>query len=307
MSGFDIVVVGSTNMDMAFCVDRLPEKGETVIGGEYLTAFGGKGANQAVAAARLGAKVAFVGKVGKDKLGDEAIQNFKKNRIDIRHLTRHPKASSGVAGIFVGKDTNQIVVASGANLELKPADVQRAAPSTIRKAKMLVLQLEVPLNTVVKAAEIAHKAGVEVLLNPAPAAKLPKKLLNKVKYIVPNEVECEMLLNFKPGNKKDYLKACDMLLKLGPEVAIVTMGKHGVAYCAKSGEKGAIPAIKVKPYDTTAAGDAFVGAFAAAMVKGNKLEDALRFANVAAGLSVTKAGAQPSLPSLKSVKARLGN
>lgn len=292
-----ILVLGSSNTDMIIKLARIPRPGETLLGGKFTTAAGGKGANQAVAAARAGGDVALIARLGKDMFGDQALAGFKADKIDTRHILRDAKTPSGVALIFVaGSGENSIAVASGANARLTPADV-RAAASAFPGAKALIMQLETPLPAVAAAARLAKKHGVPVILNPAPAPakKLPPALLRHVSILTPNETEAELLTGIKVTDDTSAREAAQALLAQGVETVIITLGAKG-AYLRNAASDEFIPAHKVKPVDTTAAGDTFNGALAVALAEGRDLRKAIRFANAAAALSVTRLGAQPSAP-----------
>ncbi len=296
-----IVVVGSSNTDMIIQLDRIPRPGETILGGEFSTAAGGKGANQAVGAARAGGHVTFVARVGRDMFGDQAVAGFQRDGIGVDHVFRDKAAPSGVALIFVAKDgENSIAVAGGANAKLAPADVKKASKS-IRSATVLVTQLETPLETVEAAAAIAAKAGVCVILNPAPARPLPDSLLKLVSILTPNETEAELLTGIKVTDEPAAAKAADKLRSRGAQTVILTLGPRGAFIADKTG-KQLVPGFKVKAVDTTAAGDIFNGALAVALAEGKPLPCAVRFANAAAALSVTKLGAQPSAPIRKEIE-----
>ncbi|MCX6899875.1 MAG: ribokinase [Verrucomicrobia bacterium] len=296
-----IVVVGSSNTDMIIQLDRIPRPGETILGGEFYTAAGGKGANQAVGAARAGGNVTFVARVGQDMFGDQAIAGFQRDGICVDYVLRDKAAPSGVALIFVAKDgENSIAVAGGANSKLAPADVKKAAKA-IRSAAVLVAQLETPLETVQAAAQIAAKAGVRVILNPAPARPLPDKLLRLVSILTPNETEAELLTGVKVTNESAAAKAADKLRSRGVQTVILTLGPRG-AFVANASGSELVPGFKVKAVDTTAAGDIFNGSLAVALAEGKALAAAVRFANAAAALSVTKLGAQPSAPTRKEIE-----
>ena len=299
-----IVVVGSSNTDMIIQLDRIPRPGETLLGGEFTSAAGGKGANQAVGAARAGGDVTFIARVGKDIFGDQAVAGFRKDGINVNHVFRDAAAPSGVALIFVAKDgENSIAVAGGANGKLSPADVKRAA-KVIRSAAMLVAQLETPLATVPAAADIAAKAGVRFILNPAPARPLPDALLKRVSILTPNETEAELLTGIKVTNEATAAKAAAKLRSRGVQTVILTLGSRG-AFIADDKGKQLVPGFKVKAVDTTAAGDIFNGALAVALAEGKALPDAVRFANAAAAISVTCLGAQPSAPSRTEIESFL--
>jgi ribokinase len=292
-----ILVLGSSNTDMIIKLARIPRPGETLLGGKFTTAAGGKGANQAVAAARAGGDVAFIARLGRDMFGDQALAGFKADKIDTRHILRDAKTPSGVALIFVADSgENSIAVAGGANARLAPADV-RAAEDAFPGSKALVMQLETPLATVTAAAKLAKKHGVPVILNPAPAPseKLPPALLRLVSILTPNETEAELLTGVKITDEASAGEAARALLKQGVETVIITLGAKG-AYLHNARTSGLIPGLKVKAVDTTAAGDTFNGALAVALAEGRDLPEAIRFANAAGAISVTRLGAQPSAP-----------
>jgi len=300
MSKPRIIVVGSSNTDLIIKMDRIPRPGETVIGGDFTTAAGGKGANQAVAAARAGGAVTFVARVGQDNMGEQAVAGFVKDGINVDYVLRDKASPSGVALIFVGKDgENSIAVASGANGKLSPSDVKKAA-GLFEKGGILVLQLETPLETVEKAAALAAAAGVRVILNPAPARPLPDSLLKRVWLLTPNESEAEALTGVTVTDEKSAAKAADKLLARGVQNVIVTMGARG-AFVTEKGVRQVIPACKVKAVDATAAGDVFNGALAVALAEGKPLLEAARFASAAAAISVTRLGAQTSIPTRKEI------
>jgi len=290
------VVVGSSNTDMIIRVPRIPRAGETLLGGEFLTAAGGKGANQAVGAARAGGKVAFIARVGRDAFGDQAIAGLLRDGIDVSRVFRDKLTPSGVALIFVAQDgENSIAVAGGANAKLSPSDVKKAA-GVIRSAGLLVAQLETPLATVTAAVELAVKAGVPVILNPAPARPLPNSLLERISILTPNETEAELLTGIKVTDAAAAAKACSKLRSRGVGIVILTLGERG-AFLADANDQRLVPGFKVKTVDSTAAGDIFNGALSVALAEGKAVFDAVRFANAAAALSVTRLGAQPSAPS----------
>jgi ribokinase len=301
-----ILVIGSSNTDMIIKLDRIPQPGETILGGEFVTAAGGKGANQAVAAARAGGDVTLIARVGRDMFGEEAVAGFVKDGIHVQFVTRDPTAPSGVALIFVAKDgENSIAVASGANGLLSPADVKKAKGS-IADAGAVVMQLETPLETVQAAAELAVLAKVPVILNPAPARVLPDKLLKLVSILTPNETEAELLTNIAVTNEESAARASEALLARGVETAIITLGARG-AFVASSSTRQLVPGFQVKAVDTTAAGDVFNGALAVSLGEGRPLLEAVRFANAAAAISVTRLGAQPSAPGRKEIEALLAS
>jgi ribokinase len=290
-----IVVVGSSNTDLIVKTRRIPKPGETIIGGEFFMAAGGKGANQAVAAARADRNVVFIGRVGNDMFGKQAIEGFVREGINVDYVYKDKVAPSGIALIFVGADgENSIAVASGANSRLTLADVQ-AAKDVISSAAILLMQLEIPMEIVQAAAEIASKAEVRVILNPAPAQPLSNNLLKYVSVLTPNETETELLIGIKIKKESDMATAAKALLSKGVEAVLITLGAQGV-YVATSKVRELVPAFKVEAIDTTAAGDVFNGALAVALSENKTIIEAAKFANAAAALSVTKLGAQPSAP-----------
>lgn len=295
-----IVVVGSSNTDMILKLERIPKPGETLLGGEFVTAAGGKGANQAVAAAQAGGAVTLIARVGKDMLGEQAIAGFIRNSINVDHV-QLDKFPSGVALIFVAKDgENSIGVGSGANAKLSPADV-RKAKSAFASASAVIMQLETPLDTVQAAADLAHAKEALVILNPAPAQPLPDSLLKKISILTPNETEAELLTGIQVTDDASCSRAADALLRKGVKTVIITLGSRG-AFVATNESKQFVPGFKVKPVDTTAAGDTFNGALAVALAEGMSLIDAVRFANAAGAISVTRMGAQPSAPKRKEIE-----
>lgn len=299
-----IVVVGSSNTDMIIRLSRLPRPGETLLGGEFSMAAGGKGANQAVAAARAGADVTFIARVGKDVFGDRALEGFRRDGIRIDRIVRDPRSASGVALIFVGAEgQNSIAVAPGANGRLTPADVRKAR-RVIALADAVVVQLETPMDTVREAAEQAAAAGVPVVLNPAPARTLPSRLLRLVTVLTPNETEAELLSGVAVRNDRSAGCAADVLLAKGPRIVVITLGARGALLATKEGHQ-IVPSFPVRAVDTTAAGDVFNGALTVALAEGKPLTEAARFANAAAALSVTRLGAQPSAPTRRAVESLL--
>jgi ribokinase len=299
-----IVVVGSSNTDMIIRVPRIPKPGETLLGGEFLTAAGGKGANQAVAAARAGGRVAFVARVGRDSLGDQALDGYRHAAIDVRHVYRDGAAPSGVALIFVAHTgENSIAVAGGANSKLSAADVGKAA-GVIGSAAILVMQLETPLAAVRRAAAIASRAKVPVILNPAPACELPDALLKLISIMTPNETEAETLTGIRVDSDAAAAEACAALRARGVGAVVLTLGARG-AFVDDGRTQRIVRGMRVKAVDSTAAGDVFNGALAVALGEGRTLLDAVQFANAAAALSVTKLGAQPSAPTRAAITAFL--
>ena len=278
----------------------LPRPGETVTGGEFLLAAGGKGANQAVAAARLGAPVTFVAKVGADSFGDQAIAGYAKEGIDTSQIGREKDHATGIALILVDqKGENMISVALGANAQWNDADIMRIR-NIVEQAGIVVMQLEIPPNVVERVAQIAADAGVPVLLDPAPAVQFPKELLRNVTYLKPNEHEAEAVSGIKVVDESSALEAAQRILELGvKKAAIITLGAKGVLVLERGGQPQFISALKVQIADSTAAGDAFTGALAWQLNEGAALLEAVQIANRVAALSTTRMGAQPSLPTRK--------
>jgi ribokinase len=290
-----IVVVGSSNTDMIVKLPRLPKPGETVIDGLFSMAAGGKGANQAVAAARAGGDVTLLAKVGNDPFGIQAIDGFRKEGVSTEFLRIDPSTPSGVALIFVDeRGENCIGVASGANNELHASDLAQAL-DCISAADILLVQLEIPLPTAEAAIRCAAKSGVRVILNPAPARPLDPDALRLVSFLTPNRSEAEQLANIAPGDDRSLEIAADALLAKGVGAVIITLGPRG-ALLAEGGASEILPGFHVEPVDTTAAGDVFNGALAVSIGEGSALREAVRFANAAAALSVQRLGAQSSAP-----------
>lgn len=303
--GNKIVVVGSSNTDMIVKLHHLPKPGETVSGGAFSTAAGGKGANQAVAAARAGAEVSLVARVGDDSFGEQAVAGFVGDGIDVSHVTRHSAEPSGVALIFVDEGgENCIAVAPGANAALTPDDVE-AAKEMITGADVLVMQLETPIESVERAAGLAREHGVKVILNPAPARPLSDEILANVSILTPNETEAELLTGIQVSDDAAAEEAAKALVARGVDTVILTLGSRG-AYVFESGSGELVPGFEVQAVDTTAAGDVFNGSLAVGLSEGKPLAEAVRFANAAAALSVTKLGAQPSAPSRSEIETFLG-
>ncbi len=289
-----IIVVGSANTDMVVKIDKHPLPGETRLGGDFFMNAGGKGANQAVAAARLGGKVAFVAKVGNDIFGKQTLDGLTNEQIDTSHVFIDETAPSGTALIIVNAEgENSIVVASGANAKLSVDDVSSIAELT--DTAFILMQLETPIETIAAVINTARKNGIHVILNPAPAQQLSNTILEGLFLIVPNESEASILTGITVTDLETASKAADVLLQKGVSHVIITLGKQG-AYFKSSFKELLIPAPIVTAIDTTAAGDTFCGALTVALSEGKNWEDAIRFAIAAASLSVTRLGAQSSVP-----------
>ncbi len=296
-----IVVIGSSNTDMIVQVPRIPKPSETILGGTFHTAAGGKGANQAVAAARAGGEVTFVARVGDDMFGEKAISGFKADNINVDFVLKDPDAPSGVAEIFVADDgENSIAVASGANAKLSPQDVEKAKDA-IKAADIVLMQLETPLSTVAAAAKLAQQLNKMVILNPAPAQSLTSEVLQNISLLTPNESEIELLTGIEIADESSMAKAAAEIKSKGVKQVIITLGASGV-YVDSENFTGRVPGFSVVPVDTTAAGDVFNGALAVALARGDDIKKAVHFAQAAAALSVTKMGAQPSAPSLQDIE-----
>lgn len=290
-----IVVIGSCNTDMVISLERLPLPGETLIGGEFFMNPGGKGANQAVAAARLGGHVSFVAKVGLDSLGKKALEQYKVEGIDISHISTSESQPSGVALIMVdAHGENSIAVASGANASLGVKDIDHAK-ETIAQSAIVLMQLETSLATIEYAARIAKDMGKKVILNPAPAQVLPDSLLKNLYMIIANETEAEYIAGIQITDMDSVARAADIISAKGVDCIIITLGSRG-AFVKEKGRYHQIPAHKVKAVDATAAGDTFCGAICVALAEGKSLTEAVEFANRCASITVTRMGAQSSLP-----------
>jgi ribokinase len=295
-----IAVVGSSNTDMVIKTTKLPAPGETILGGEFFMNAGGKGANQAVAAARLGGKVSFIAKTGDDVFGRQARQLFEIENINTDYMVMDPGHPSGVALITVdAKGENCIVVASGSNSYLNQSDIDPAREEILR-AEIVLMQLEIPLETVDYVAGIVYKAGKKVILNPAPAAKISDDLLSKIYMITPNETEAELISGIPVKDAGSAILAAENLYKRGVKVVLITLGSKG-ALLFTGEEAKIISSPKVEAIDTTAAGDVFNGAIAVAISEGLALDKAVEFACKAAAISVTRMGAQSSAPYRKEI------
>jgi ribokinase len=304
MNSPTIVVVGSTNTDMVIKASHLPQPGETILGGTFFMSAGGKGANQAVAAARLGGSVLFIAKTGYDIFGKQSVELLEKEGIDVSGVQRDHYEPSGVALITVDdKGENCIVVAPGANAALTPGDVDEVKEK-IENASLLLAQLETPMATVEHVADMASSKKIKFVLNPAPAAKLSDELLSKISIITPNQKETEMLTDIKATDQSSAKRAAEFLHNKGIETVIITMGALG-AFVLHKNKYSMIPGHKVNVVDTTAAGDVFNGALVVGLSEGQAIEDAVAFACKAAAISVTRLGAQASAPERNEVESFL--
>lgn len=295
-----IVVIGSLNMDLAITTPRVPAIGETILGDGFITVPGGKGANQAVAAAKLGGDVTMIGCVGNDIFGQNLLENLALNGVNTKNIKMLQGSPTGVAVIIINDGNNCIIVDPGANARLRTQDIEKME-KLIRNSSIIIVQLEIPLETVECAVNLARKHNVKVLLNPAPAVKLSDELLGMVDILTPNESECEILTGISIKSVEDAKSAVKYLLQKGIKTVVATLGGNGVVYNCGS-ELIHKPVSKVSVIDTTAAGDAFSGALAVAVSKEENISDAINFANAVGTLTVTKKGAQTSLPSIKEVR-----
>ena len=286
-----ICVIGSCNMDFCYDTDRIAKEGETVIGKTFSESYGGKGANQAISIAKLGGEVSFIGKIGNDTNGDKLLENFRQNKVNIENL-EFCNTNTGLAIIERCNNNNRITIIPGANDKVT-IDYIKKVENNILKYDIIICQLEIPLETVEYISDIAIKNNKVFILNPAPAKRLSKKLIENSTYIIPNEIEI-----LEITEEKDVEK----ILHMYPEKIILTNGSKGVLYCNNDNNIINIDAIKVEVRDTTGAGDTFNGAFAYALSNNMQYEAAIKFANIAAGLSVTKKGAQEGMPTLSQVE-----
>ena len=303
-----VVVVGSANVDFVVQTPHIPSPGETVLGHNFVMTMGGKGANQAVGVARLGAEVTFVARVGQDVFGDQCLAAYRTEGIDTRFVSRDADEATGVALIAVAADgENSITVASGANMRLLPEHVQMAE-GAFEGADVLVMQLEVPVQTALAAAQLAAQHGVHVVLNPAPAQKLSSELLALVDVLTPNRIELAMLLGVSEAEITALSDAqlAERALSLGVSNAVITLGAEGALVADATGAQR-VPPFAVTPVDTTAAGDAFNAGLAVALGRGEPLTAAARYGAACGALATTKIGAQPSLPRAPEVAALLGD
>lgn len=290
-----VLVVGSANIDLVVKTSRFPKQGETVFGGSFGMYPGGKGANQAVACAKLGGMTYFIGKMGRDVFRDTLTASMRRNGVDLRHLIFDDRESTGIGLITLDRTgQNEIVVVSGSNMKLFPSDLSHAR-HMFSRVRVVLLQLEVPLPTVARAALLAKRSGALVILNPAPGRKLPPSILRTVDIITPNETEAELLTGVRVRTNGSGEIAARKLLRAGVGNVIITLGPHG-SLLVNDQRIRRFPALRVKAVDTTAAGDAFNGALAFAMASGKTVEEAIPYANAVAAYSVTRMGAQSSMP-----------
>jgi len=301
MTGPSIVVVGSANVDLTFFVEELPRPGETLFGRRFDLGFGGKGANQAVAATLCGARVEMVAKLGDDLFGPATRQNFEHCGVGTRHVRTEEGVPSGVAPIFVDPEgENRIIVVKGANDTLRPADVDRAAP-TIETADLLLVQLEIPLETVRHALHVAGERGVLTLLNPAPGRELAPDMIREVDYLVPNESEAEAIVGMPIGGEEEARRCAGELVDRGARRVVLTRGSRGALLAGAGGVERVDP-FEAETVDTTGAGDAFIGCFAACVAVGMADRDAVRRASLYAALSTEAVGTQKAFPSRKTLE-----
>jgi len=299
-----IVVIGSSNVDLIMKMDHLPEKGETVTDALFMQVYGGKGANQAVAAARAGGNVAFVTCVGEDAYTPQMVQNYKADGIDTRFVFHERDMASGHALIMIGGEgMNYLSVAPGANYKLTPERIDEAMP-LFREAAIILMQYEIPEGTIKYVIDVANRMGIPVLWNFAPARSFDLSYVSKVDILVLNEVEAGFLADIPVTNEAEAEKAAETLIYKGVRKVIITLGSQGALAITRD-EKVSVPAYKVDPVDTTGAGDTFCGSYAVAFVEGKSIRESLLFASAAAAISVTRMGAQPSAPRRDEIDAML--
>ncbi len=295
MQAKKIVVVGSCNTDMVIKADRLPVPGETILGGTFFMNPGGKGANQAVAAARMGGNVTLISKTGNDVFGKQSVMLYAAENIKTDYIYSDPKHPSGVALITVdSQGENCIVVASGANAYLNPSDIDKAS-AEIESSDLVLMQLEIPIDTVEYVAEMATKKGIKVILNPAPARALSNSLLKNLYIIIPNKSEAEILSGIKVSDIEAAKQAADIISAKGVDIVVITLGSQG-ALIKENNEYHFVEALKVDAVDTTAAGDTFCGSVCVGLAEGKSILDSVKMAARASALTVTRMGAQASIP-----------
>ncbi len=296
-----ILVVGSANMDMVVSTGRFPKPGETVLASDFGMYPGGKGANQAVASAKLGGRVSFLARMGRDMFRDRLFESLESEHVDVSHVLVDEEASTGIALITVDDSgQNEIVVVSGSNMKLSVDDML-ANERLFDGAGFVMLQLEIPLETVVRAAHLGRDSGALVILNPAPAIELPDELLGVVDVLTPNESEMELLTGRSVTDRDTAVEAARSLIDRGVQHVMLTLGSRGALHVT-AGDVRAYPAYRVESVDTTAAGDAFNGALAVALSRGDAMPSAVTFANAVAACCVTGKGAQTSMPTLDEVE-----
>lgn len=299
-----ILVIGSSNMDLVIQVPRCPAAGETLFGSSFTTNYGGKGANQAVAVARIGSGVTFMTKLGNDTFGQQMRQHFSEEGMDLTHILTDAESPTGTALITVeDKGENRIIVVPGANARLTENDVESLS-AEINSCRFVLTQLEIPLPTVLRVAEMTSAAGKQLILNPAPARPLPDSLLQKVFLITPNETEAEILTGIRVSDVESARRAALWFREKGVQQIVITMGSQG-AFVFTDDFQGMVPAYKVKAIDTTAAGDVFNGALTVALSEGKTTADAARFGCAASALAVMRPGAQSSIPTRTEIDAFL--
>ncbi|MGO4745878.1 ribokinase [Serratia quinivorans] len=299
-----LVVLGSINADHILNIEQFPRPGETVIGKQYKVAFGGKGANQAVAAGRSGADIAFIACVGADDIGERVRQQLASDRIDTQPIEAIADSTTGVALIFVNADGENVIgIDAGANAAVTPDYLARYQQKVI-DADALLMQLESPLETVIAASQLAKQHQTQVILNPAPARELPDALLAMIDMITPNETEAQRLTGIAVNDDNDAARASQVLHDKGIATVIITLGSRGV-WLSENGNGKLVPGFRVKAVDTIAAGDTFNGALVTALLEGKTMADAVRFAHAAAAIAVTRPGAQPSVPWREEIDAFL--
>lgn len=295
-----IVVIGSSNVDMIMKMERLPEKGETITDADFLQTYGGKGANQAIGAVRAGGEVAFVNCVGDDEYTPQMLKNYNTDGLDTRFVFQETGIASGYALVMIGKEgANYLSVAPGANYKLTPEKIN-AAMSVIENAAMIIMQYEIPADTIKHVFYVAGRENIPVLWNFAPAREFDFSYVGKTSVLVVNETEAGFLCGFPVDTNEEVEAAAKRLREMGASLVIITLGKRG-SFALSQNEKIFIPAFNVNVVDTTSAGDVFCGSFAVAQVEGKNLKDSLIFASAASALCVTKIGAQPSIPLRKEI------
>jgi ribokinase len=307
-----VLIIGSSNMDLNIYSKRFPNLGETVTGGTFKQFLGGKGANQSVAAVRSGAKTVFIGKLGMDPFGDQMISHLTKEKIDISHVIRDPEEASGVALILINKNgDNLISVAPGANFKLSAEEIKLSA-EIIKKANILVVQMEIPMKTIKEIFNIASVGNVVKILNPAPLKPIPLEVLEKVDIIIPNEGELyrlhSILMNKEVvgEGKQKIVNASKVLVDLGIKYVITTLGNRGsIIYLGPEDKVIEVPTPKVHAVDTVGAGDCFIGVLASFLSRGKTIVDAVRIATIAASIAATRKGAQDSMPYLKEIEENM--